>query len=78
MYKDLIEENLELKARIYELENAITEHAQRIRTVGYSNIDRELWYAIGLHVYTEEEKQLLDEEALRFETEAQLLAEGAI
>ena len=64
--------------RIFELENAIMEHAQTIRTVGYSEIDERLWNYIGLHVYTDAEKEILDMKALRAETEAQVIAEGAI
>ena len=78
MYSDLIEENHKLQPRIMDLENAITHHAQTIRNVGISEPDKLLWNSIGLYVYTDAEKEALDKEALRMETEAQKRGEGAI
>ena len=78
MHSDYVEENHKLLARIFDLENAITEHAQRTRTVGQSDVDIDLWKTIGLHVYTDAEKKTLQENALRMETEAQKRAEGLI
>lgn len=78
MYSDLIEENFRLQTRIFELENAITQHSQLQFVTRATTHDEELWATIGLHPYTEDEKNVLQAKALRMETEAQKRGEGSI
>ena len=78
MLSDLIEENHKLQGIIFDYENAIQLHAQQQFTLRATPEDWILWGSIGLHPYTEDEKNTLQEKALRLETEAQKEAEGYI
>jgi len=65
MYSDLIkllDDNQRLRDERDAIIDAVIIHAQKTQNIGYSVMDRELWEAIGLHVYTDEEKAVLTEE----------------
>jgi len=79
MYSDLInlmDENYRLRDANERIVNVVLEHSQK--TKNPTDLDKELYDAIGLIIYTDEDKEAFDKKALRMETEAQKDAEGFI
>lgn len=65
MYSDLIkllEDNQRLRDERDAVIDAVIAHAQQTKSIGYSTMDEELWEAVGLRVYTDEEKATFTEE----------------